>query len=147
MQRHADTCRYNPIQTYMNSLQNAYMICTKIQICTRLNVQRPICVQQIPCWKCMYQNVSCMNQCIYLYVSCAYMCVLTVSCHIVRLAILAAKDTGRYIQYMQICTRYIQYMQEDTGKINQFISYALYVSVTVCICMYRVCIFDLNIRF
>ena len=87
---------------------------------------------------CMYRVHICMY-CLYLYVS-------------MRLTIFVAENTDRYIQYIQICTRYIQDMHliytlysKDTGRIYQFISYVSYVSV--CICMYRVCIFATNIHF
>ncbi len=74
---------------------------------------------------CMYHVHICMY-CLYPYV-------------LMRLTNLAAKDTYRYIQYIQIYIGYIQDMHQiytgystNKGMIYQFILYASFVSVCIC---------------
>ena len=90
---------------------------------------------------CMYWNA-------YLYVSCAYVYI-----YVCIVCINATNKFGcrKYRQIHtihtnihKIHTRYIQKYRQDTGQIYQFISYVLYVSV--CICMYHVCIFIENMH-
>ena len=144
MQIHADTCRYRriwtPLKIHTRYTQDMH-IHTDMHTIKRpkidMHATKPLCELYVSACILYVSTIYLVHICMFRVHICMYCLYLYVS---MRLATFAAKNTDRYIQYIQICTRYIQDMHwiytwysKDTGRIYQFISYVSYLYVSVCI--------------
>ena len=139
MQIHADTYGYELPSRYIQDMHKIYTFFTNTYTVKRpkldMHAAKPLCEMYASACIMYVSMIYLVHICMYLVHICMYCLYLYVS---MRLTNLAAKDTYRYIQYIQIYFGYIQDMHQiytgyskNTGMIYQFISYVSYVSVCI----------------